>query len=118
MASPTMRAGLLSTIAVVAISVAILPMAFGGLYPIDINNSHVQELARWAVSEHVKQANDGIKFNKLVSGNQRVGRLGIITFDLIIDAWNNNGKGARYEALLDKRYWWGKRTLLSFKRLA
>jgi hypothetical protein len=34
---------------------------------LDIND-HVQELNRWAMSEHVKKANDGIKFNRVVRG--------------------------------------------------
>ncbi|CAL4888758.1 unnamed protein product [Urochloa decumbens] len=118
MAGPSMRAGLLLTIGVIAIFVAILPMAaFGGLFPIDINNSNAQELARWAVAEHVKQANDGIKFKRLVSGNQGMGRSPIVTVHLIIDAWNNDGKDARYQTMLHITMA-GKRTLLSFKQLA
>jgi hypothetical protein len=69
MASPAMRTGLLFAIAAIAISVAAPTMAdLGGWYPIDVNNSDMQEPGRRAVAEHVKQANDGIRFNKVVSG--------------------------------------------------
>ncbi|OEL22743.1 hypothetical protein BAE44_0016236 [Dichanthelium oligosanthes] len=94
MASPTMRTGLLFSIAVIAISVAIPTMAdLGEWHLININDPDMQELGRWAVAEHVKQANDGIKFNKLVSGREQVA-VGI-NFDLIIDAWNSDGKDAK-----------------------
>lgn len=114
MASPPMRTGLLLAIVVVAISVAIPTMAnLGEWHPININDPEIQELGKWAVAEHVKQANDGIKFDKLESGKQQVG--GGVSFDLIIDAWNNDGKVAKYEAMLHVRDWRDKRTLLSFK---
>ncbi|CAL5061975.1 unnamed protein product [Urochloa decumbens] len=113
MKSPTMS-GLLFAIALIAISVAIPTMAdLGEWHPIDINDPDIQELGRWAVAEHVKQAKDGIKFNKLVNGKQQVS--GVVSFDFIIDAWNSDGKDAKYEALLYLRDWRDKRTLLSFK---
>ncbi|GJN11266.1 hypothetical protein PR202_ga29444 [Eleusine coracana subsp. coracana] len=33
--------------------------------PVDINDPYIQNLGKWAVAQHVKQANDGIKFNKV-----------------------------------------------------
>ncbi|TVU01261.1 hypothetical protein EJB05_53300, partial [Eragrostis curvula] len=48
--------------------------------------------------EHVKQANDGIKFNKVVSGVQTFPGLGY-NFDLIIDAWNRDGKDGKMQEI-------------------
>ncbi|KAK3125420.1 hypothetical protein QOZ80_7BG0604660 [Eleusine coracana subsp. coracana] len=64
--------------------------------PIDINAPDIQNLGRWAVTEHNKKAHDRIKFKKVVGGYHE-----FITqefFSLIIDAWNNAGKDARYDA--------------------
>ncbi|OEL22738.1 hypothetical protein BAE44_0016241 [Dichanthelium oligosanthes] len=110
-----MRTGLLFVIAVIAISVATPTMAdLGDWYPINFNNPEIQEFGRWTVAEHVKQASDGIKFNKLVSAKQKLAGLAVY-FDLIIDAWNSDGKDAKYEAVLHQRDWMDKRTLMSFK---
>ncbi|TVU01244.1 hypothetical protein EJB05_53283, partial [Eragrostis curvula] len=66
--------------------------------PVDIDNPSIQGLGRWAVKEHVKQANDGIKFNKVVSGDKYPDiELGT-HYDLIIDALNSDGKNGKYEA--------------------
>ncbi|OEL22741.1 hypothetical protein BAE44_0016244 [Dichanthelium oligosanthes] len=113
MASPTMRAGLLVAIAVIAISIAIPTMANRGEWSlININDPRMQELARWAVAEHVEEANDGIKFNRLASGKELVA--GGLNFLLVIDAWNGDGKDANYEAMLYMLDWKEPRILLSF----
>ncbi|TVU01243.1 hypothetical protein EJB05_53282, partial [Eragrostis curvula] len=66
--------------------------------PVDIDNPTIQEIGRWAVKEHVKKANDGIKFVKVVSGN-KYPDLDLGThYDLIIDALNRDGKDGKYEA--------------------
>ncbi|OEL33721.1 Cysteine proteinase inhibitor 8 [Dichanthelium oligosanthes] len=86
----------------------------GGYSPIpDINDRHVQELGGWAVSEHVKKANDGLKFNKVVSGDVQV--VSGLNYRLIIDASGSNGKDAKYEAVVWERDWTNTRQLLSFK---
>uniref|UniRef100_A0A453SJV0 Cystatin domain-containing protein n=1 Tax=Aegilops tauschii subsp. strangulata TaxID=200361 RepID=A0A453SJV0_AEGTS len=51
--------------AVVAVAYPVATSAQVAWYPIGgINEPHVQELGRWAVAEHVKQAHDGLKFIK------------------------------------------------------
>jgi hypothetical protein len=83
----------------------------GGFSPIlDINDPHVQELGGWAVSEHDKKANDGIKFNRVVSGDIQV--VAGLNYRLIIDA--SNGK---YEAMVWEKDWENFRQLTSFKRV-
>ena len=91
MAGPTIRAVLLFAIAAIATYLAGPAMAYGEWFPIpNVNDLEIQELGRWAVEEHVKQAKDGIKFNKLVSGKEQVGEG--MNLDLIIDPWNGDGK--------------------------
>ncbi|KAM0821792.1 hypothetical protein ACQ4PT_071947 [Festuca glaucescens] len=69
-------------------------------YPIGdpMNEPHVQELGAWAVAEHVKQAHDGLKFNKVVSGEEQSDAG--VKYHLVIEALNSGGKQGRYEAIL------------------
>ena len=53
----------------------------------DVNSKHVQELGEWAVAEHVKQANDGLKFLKVADGQFQV--VAGLNYVLVIDAWND-----------------------------
>lgn len=84
-------------------------MANGFRYP----TSTIQRYKSLAGGRSKSQAKDGIKFNKLVSGKEQVGEG--MNLDLIIHAWNRDGKDAKYEAELHLRDWMDKRTLLSFK---
>ncbi|TVU38291.1 hypothetical protein EJB05_11651, partial [Eragrostis curvula] len=72
--------------------------------PSAVETAHItQEIGRWAVKEHVKKANDGIKFVKVVSGN-KYPDLDLGThYDLIIDALNRDGKDGKYETEVYKR---------------
>ncbi|KAF8664574.1 hypothetical protein HU200_054757 [Digitaria exilis] len=90
-----MRTGLLvAIVAVVIYNVATLTMAIpGGEWSPVPTTLGIQDLGRWAVTEHVKKANDGIKFIKVVSAKSNDDN-----FDLIIEASNSNGKDAKYEA--------------------
>lgn len=76
----------------------------------DVDTPDIQELGRWAVMEHVKKANDGIRFNRVVSAANKVNN-----FDLIIEAWNSNDKDAKYEAEVYVMDLGAKRALLSFQ---
>ena len=94
-----MRTGLLLVVGVAAVIYAVVPaMAMpGGWQPIEnINDPDIQELGRWAVAEHVKQANDGIKFKKVVKGAVQV--VNGFNYRLIIHALNGDGKDAAYKA--------------------
>ncbi|OEL36223.1 hypothetical protein BAE44_0002759 [Dichanthelium oligosanthes] len=71
----------------------------GGWIPIpNINDPVVQNLGGWAVSEHVKQTNDGLKFQKVVSGDQLVAAG--LQLRIIIDALSRDGKDGRYHAVV------------------
>jgi hypothetical protein len=59
---------------------------------LNINDPMVQEIARWAVAEHAKQANDGLQFKSVVSGMLQV--VSGKNFKLRIDAVNSDGKEA------------------------
>jgi hypothetical protein len=86
----------------------------GGFSPIsDINDPHVQELGGWAVSEHDKKPNDGIKFKRVVSGDVQV--VAGLNYRLIIDASDGSGKDAKYEAMVWEMDWVNFRQLTSFK---
>jgi hypothetical protein len=56
------------------------------------------------------RTNDGIRFNRVVSAANKVNN-----FDLIIEAWNSNGKDAKYEAEVYVMDLGAKRALLSFQ---
>ncbi|TVU01269.1 hypothetical protein EJB05_53308, partial [Eragrostis curvula] len=62
--------------------------------PVDINSEDIQMLGSWAVTEHNKQANDRIKFNKVVGGNTVIGGLLDQPYYLLIDALDRGGKDA------------------------
>ncbi|KAJ1254430.1 hypothetical protein BS78_K063900 [Paspalum vaginatum] len=74
----------------------------------DINDPHIQEVGRFAVTEHVKEANDGIKFKKV---SDKV----LTMYTLVIDASKSDGKDAQYKAVVYERSWWKGLTLLSFR---
>jgi hypothetical protein len=109
---------LLSTI-VVAIYIATTPAtsvpdAWTPIPNNEIRDTDIQNLGRWAVGEHVKEARDGIRFNNVLSGFIRKAYQGV-NYRLIIAASDNNGKEGRYEAKLYDKNWRGSRTLLYFK---
>ncbi|EER95296.2 cysteine proteinase inhibitor 8 [Sorghum bicolor] len=87
----------------------------GGFYQpiVNINDPHVQEVGRWAVSEHVKKANDGLKFSRVVSGQYQV--VEGFNYRLIIDATDSHGKVAKYEAVVWEKEWENFLQLTSFK---
>jgi hypothetical protein len=107
-----MRTGLLFVVAVAAIH-AFAASTMAETTPINVNDPVYQEIARWAVAEHVKQANDRLKFNKLVSGETEVS-LGYL-FHLIIDASGPDGRDAKYTAVVRESTWGGRLSLWSFK---
>ncbi|KAL6850514.1 hypothetical protein ACP4OV_021141 [Aristida adscensionis] len=86
----------------------------GGWSPIkDINDPHIQELGGWAVSEHVKQAHDGLVFTKVVSGREQV--VAGMKYDLAVVVSNSDGKSAKYGALVHEEMFNKKRELLAFR---
>ncbi|KAF8698419.1 hypothetical protein HU200_035158 [Digitaria exilis] len=76
-----------------------MPQMGGGWEHIrDVNDPHIQELGRWAVSEHVKVANDGLRFVKVVSGREQA-YYGV-SYELVTEATNGAGKSAAYGAVV------------------
>ncbi|CAL5085971.1 unnamed protein product [Urochloa decumbens] len=108
-----MRASLLLAVAIVAIYVLSTPaMAVLEWIPVDSKDPQIEEYGKWAVQEHVKQTNDPIKFNKLVSADKKI-LIGFY-FRLIIDASNNNGTDGKYQAVVHQMDWGEKLSLVSF----
>ncbi|TVU47993.1 hypothetical protein EJB05_07612, partial [Eragrostis curvula] len=99
-----MRTGLLFAVAAMVAYIVVAPATAirpGSFYPIDnINDPHIQELGRWAVTEHNKQANAGLTFNRVVSGQQQV--VSGMRYRLNIDASNPNGN---YRADIYEQSW-------------
>ncbi|KAM0839021.1 hypothetical protein ACQ4PT_060580 [Festuca glaucescens] len=102
-----MRNSVVLVVSIVAIyAIAVL----GARSPIDVNDSGVQWLGRWAVAVHVKEEKDGIEFNKVLRAeSDEESPLGKILY-LLIDATNRDGKDAKYNAVLNETA-----ALLSFK---
>ncbi|PAN14586.1 hypothetical protein PAHAL_2G421800 [Panicum hallii] len=105
-----MRTFLLSVVAIVAIATPTVAILW---YPIDINDPYVQEIGKRAVTEHVKQTNDTITFNRVLSGEKQE-RIGLYS-RLIIGASSNDGREGKYEAVAHQTDWGEKQSLLSFK---
>ncbi|KAM0830273.1 hypothetical protein ACQ4PT_066312 [Festuca glaucescens] len=105
---------LLVVVAAIAVVCPIATSAQGSGYPIGdpMNEPHVQELGAWAVAEHVKQAHDGLKFNKVVSGDEQSDAG--VKYHLVIEALNSGGKQGKYEAVLVEEVRSNTRTLISF----
>lgn len=106
-----MRTGLPFAV-VVAPATAIPPfprVRAGAFFPIEnVNDPHIQDLGRWAVAQHDKQANSGLRFNSVVGGEKQV--VAGMRYHLFIDASNPNGhyRADVYENLDNAR------TLFSF----
>ena len=64
------------------------------------------------MAEHVKEANDGLKFSKVVSGDQQV--VSGMKYRLVIDALSRDGRVTSFKALVYDQEWSNTRRLLSF----
>ncbi|CAN6306137.1 unnamed protein product [Urochloa humidicola] len=108
---------LIITIALIALCF-IAPSAaahnIGGWSPIkDVSDPHIQELGGWAVAEHVKKANDGLRFSKVVSGEQQA--VSGLNCKLVIEATGRDGKSGTYRAAVYEDEWTKTRQLLEFE---
>jgi hypothetical protein len=89
---------------------AISDVATGGWRQIpDINTQEIQEIGRWAVAEHARQASDGLQFKRVVSGMQQV--VSGMNFKLRIEAVNGDGKEGMYRAEVYDQPWTKTREL-------
>ncbi|KAK1611199.1 hypothetical protein QYE76_034872 [Lolium multiflorum] len=75
----------------------------------DLNDPDVQEIARWAVAEHAKQANDGLQLKRVVSGMQQI--VSGMRYKFRLDAVNSDGKEGMYRADAFYQAWTNTRRL-------
>ncbi|XP_010256520.1 PREDICTED: cysteine proteinase inhibitor 1-like [Nelumbo nucifera] len=92
------------------------PPALGGWQPIkDVEDPHVQELARFVITQHNKEANTNLKFQKVVRGETQV--VAGTKYRLIVAA-NDGHATNNYEAVVWEKPWEiSGRTLTSFKHV-
>ncbi|OEL33724.1 Cysteine proteinase inhibitor 8 [Dichanthelium oligosanthes] len=108
---------LVATIAafVLAVATPVAAIIGGwGVIPDVDDDAHVQEVGAWAVAEHVKRANDGLRFGKVVSGEEQL--VSGVNYRLGIVAVNLAGQNARFNAVVYEQSWTNTRRLLSFDR--
>lgn len=109
------RALLLTTatlLLLVAAARAGQPLA-GGWSPIrNVSDPHIQELGGWAVTEHVRRANDGLRFGEVTGGEEQV--VSGMNYKLVLDATDADGKVAAYGAFVYEQSWTNTRELVSF----
>ena len=56
----------------------------------------MQELGKWAVAEHVKMANDGIRFIEVWGCEEQV--VQGVNYRVFLDAFHNSGEKGRFQA--------------------
>jgi hypothetical protein len=64
------------------------------------------------VAEHVKRANDGLKFGRVVSGEDQI--VAGMNYFLLIQAINGDGENGIYKARVYEQSWTNTRELVSF----
>jgi hypothetical protein len=85
----------------------------GGYEPIpDINDPYIQEIGRWAVEEHDKQANDNLKFLKVLSGMHQT--VEGENYQVLIQVVKADGNDGKYNAEVFDQVWTKTRKLTSF----
>ena len=80
----------------------------------DLNSAKVQEVAQFAVSEHNKQANDKLQYQKVVRGHTQV--VAGTNYRLVIAAKDGAVLG-NYEAFVWDKPWEQFRNLTSFQKV-
>ncbi|XP_074270288.1 cysteine proteinase inhibitor 1-like [Silene latifolia] len=84
----------------------------GGYSPIkNIHDAHVQEIAKYAVSEHNKKSGDKLTYQKTVKGESQV--VAGTNYRLEIIAKNGAAVG-NYQAVVYEKVWESYRSLTSF----
>uniref|UniRef100_A0ACD5Z6X6 Uncharacterized protein n=1 Tax=Avena sativa TaxID=4498 RepID=A0ACD5Z6X6_AVESA len=78
----------------------------------DIDDPEIQAIGLWAVTEHVKQAGDGLKFKKVLSGSQQT--VAGQNYRLVIDAVKGDLRVGKYIAEVFDQSWTHTRKLTSF----
>ncbi|RLN39838.1 cystatin 6 precursor [Panicum miliaceum] len=87
---------------------------FGGWSPIkDVSHPHIQELGGWAVAEHARRVNDGLRFGEVTGGEKQV--VSGMNYKLVLDATDADGAVAAYVAFVYEQSWTNTRELMSFE---
>lgn len=88
---------------------------YGGWGPIeDIKDSHVDAIAKFAISEYNKQNNSRLKFQTVVSGDLQY--VSGINFRLVLDVSDGDDGGSKtYEVEVYEQAWLDSRVLSNFK---
>ncbi|KAJ4815267.1 Cysteine proteinase inhibitor [Rhynchospora pubera] len=85
----------------------------GGWQPIEnITDPHVQEIGNYAVSEHNRQSGDNLEFLRVTSGETQV--VAGTNYRLVLEASDEEGNAACYQAVVWEKAWEGFRQLTSF----
>ncbi|KAJ1697388.1 hypothetical protein LUZ63_005900 [Rhynchospora breviuscula] len=88
----------------------------GGWKPIEnITDPHVQEIGNYAVSEHNRQSGDNLEFLGVMSGEKQV--VAGTNYRLVLEASDEEGNVASYQAVVYERVWEGYRELNSFNHV-
>ncbi|XP_042520858.1 cysteine proteinase inhibitor 1 [Macadamia integrifolia] len=91
------------------------PALVGDWRPIkDLNETHVQEIAQFAVEEHNKEYKTELKYDRVVQGESQV--VAGANYRLIIAA-KDGVVSNNYQAVVYERPWEGFKSLTSFKKL-
>ena len=81
----------------------------------DVSDPHIQELGSWAVAEHTRQANDGLRFGKVISAQEQQIVDGV-NYKLLLDAADASGNVANYGAVVHEQERTNTRELTAFAR--
>jgi hypothetical protein len=102
--------------AVPAAAARVGPLLVGGWSPIkDVSDPYIQEIGGWAVAEHARRANDGLRFGRVTRGEEQV--VAGMNYNLVLDATDANGATAAYGAFVYDQAWTKTRELRSFSAL-
>ena len=82
----------------------------------DVSDPHIQELGSWAVAEHTKQANDGLRFGKVINAQEQQIVDGV-NYKLLLDAADASGNVANYGAVVHEQERTNTRELMAFARV-
>ncbi|KAF0921895.1 hypothetical protein E2562_020506 [Oryza meyeriana var. granulata] len=82
----------------------------------DVGDPHIQELGGWAVERHASLASDGLRFRRVMSGEEQV--VSGMNYRLVVDASDPAGESASYVAVVYEQSWTNTRQLTSFKPAA
>ncbi|XP_058727946.1 cysteine proteinase inhibitor 1-like [Vicia villosa] len=106
---------LLTVLVMASVAAAREQYPLGGYRPIgNINDPHVIEIAKFAVTQYDKQSGAKLKFKKVIKGESQV--VAGINYRLTLSA----GEGSVtkiYEAVVWEKLWLHSRNLTSFKPL-